>query len=60
VELTLACLVEISWWITHLHLICSAPILLLHWDICFDSSLFSDASDKGVGAVALVEGPNAN
>ena len=57
--LTLACLSEISWWITHLRSICSAPIRPRPWNSRFDSTLFSDASDKGVDAVALVEGANA-
>ena len=59
VVLTLACLSEISWWITHLRSICSAPIRPRPWDSRFDSTLFSDASDKGVGAIALVEGADA-
>jgi len=59
VVLTIACLSEIAWWVTHLRSICSAPIRPRPWDVRFDSTLFSDASDKGVGAVALVEGPDA-
>ena len=59
VDLTLSCLSEIAWWITHLRSISSAPIRPRPWDTRFDSTLFSDASDKGVGAVAVVEGVHA-
>ena len=60
VTLSDACLDELRWWIHHLPSLPSQPIRPKPLDGVFDGTMFSDASDTGVGAVleAPVAGPS--
>ena len=59
VSLSADALREIEWWVLNVAGFGGAPIRPRPWDARFDSVLFSDASDTGTGAVALVTGREA-
>ena len=59
VTLTPECLDEARWWLANLSRISGQPIRPRPLDGRFDGDIFSDASDTGVGAYVLADGPDA-
>jgi hypothetical protein len=57
--LSAECRSEIRWWIEHVRLIGSSPIRPRPLSGTLDGFIFSDASNTGVGAVLMAEGPEA-
>ena len=59
VSLSGECITELRWWASNLRRICSLPIRDVPLGRPFDSTIESNASDTGVGAVTFVEGAGA-
>ena len=57
VILTTAALDEITWWMANIRRISGQPIQPRPLQGPLDSTIYSDASDTGFGAVVVVEGP---
>ena len=59
VTLSSECITELRWWAANLHRISARPIRETPLGHPFDSTIESDASDPGVGAVAYLDGAGA-